>query len=484
MRLKKMLKLLPQDLVIDVHGLSRDIEITGLSSNSKVVAPGMLFIAKKGSAEDGHRYIPDAIAHGARAVVTEVKDPFCEIPQIITKDPASCEAKLADIFYQSPSRDLFLVGVTGTNGKTTTSYLIQFLFQKLLGPCGLIGTIEYQIGEQRFIASRTTPDVVTNQKLLREMVGHGCNFAVMEVTSHALEQNRVKYLDFDAAVFTNLTQDHLDYHETMEQYGMAKAKLFQSLSSSKVAVINRDSEAYDRMAMGCKACIVSYAIDADADFKASNITFSARGTQFTLSNQGKTYPIEWPLIGRFNVYNCMAALAVLQSYGIPLKEVIPHLKEFRSAPGRLERVTNKKGLNIFVDYAHTDDALSNVLKCLRELSAGRLITVFGCGGNRDKGKRPKMARVSEDYSDVTIVTSDNPRHEDPQEICNEIVQGFSKNHYYVEVDRKRAIAKAITMANPEDLILIAGKGHETYQIFAHQTVEFDDRKIASELIDG
>lgn len=487
MKLKKLLKDIP---VKDVKG-SKEVEITGVCANSKLVSPGNLFIARKGRAEDGAQFIPEAISAGAIAILTDIYDPSLKtITQIIHPDVGMIEGLLAAHYHQFASDDLFMVGITGTNGKTTTSFVVKHLLDKIHGPCGLIGTIEYIIGQHRYQATRTTPDVTSNHKMLREMLNQGCHSAVMEVTSHALDQGRVANIEFDVGVFTNLSLDHLDYHQTMENYCEAKNKLFRSMDPAKArkkrflktAVVNADSLWTEKMVEGCKARIITYGIDNPADLRAENIQLTSSGTTFRMTYKGISVDCSWPLIGRFNVYNCLAATGVGLARGVPLADVAAVMQSFTAVSGRLEPVRNELGLKIYVDFAHSDDALTNVFECLQELKTGRIITVFGCGGDRDKSKRAKMGQVCEEFSDVSIVTSDNPRSEDPQDIIREVVKGFkSPGSYVVESDRRTAIEKAIEMATPDDIVLIAGKGHETYQIFAHKTVEFDDRKVASQI---
>lgn len=472
------LKYLLKDLPVTVKG-SKEIEVTGVTANSKQVQPGHLFLAKKGMTHDGSKFIPDAIAAGAVAIVTDFYDPFLECVQIICSDVQELEAVVANRFYDYPAEKLFLVGITGTNGKTTTAYLIKHLLDQENERCGLIGTIECIIGERALPSTHTTPDLITLTKLFYDMVATGCQSAVMEVSSHALDQGRVKEVPFDISVFTNLTLDHLDYHKSMESYVAAKAKLFHSLSKEKVAVFNIDDPWHSKIIENCQAQKISYGFSEGADIRASDMALNSQGMQFVVSYQTKMVTISSALIGRFNVYNLLAAIGVGIARHLPLERVVENLKSFQRVPGRLERVPNPKNLNIFVDYAHTDDALRNVLETLQEFKTGKVITVFGCGGNRDTSKRPKMASVAEMFSDFVIVTTDNPRHEHPEEIIRQIVAGFkSKNRFMVTVDRKEAIEKAILMATPDDIVLIAGKGHETYQIFSHQTFHFDDREVA------
>ncbi len=487
MKLKKLLKGIP---VKEVKG-PKDVLITGLCSNSKVVAPGNLFVAKKGLVDNGAHYIREAVSAGATAVLTDIFDPSLRhITQVIHPQVAAIESLLAAQYYQFPSQDLFMAGITGTNGKTTTSFLVKHLMDQLNYPCGLIGTIEYIIGNHRYNATRTTPDVISNHKMLREMVLQGCKSAVMEVTSHALDQGRAQSIEFDVAIFTNLTLDHLDYHLTMDQYCEAKQKLFQGLGRNplkqvkkfpKTAIINIDNPWHEKILQNCEANVLTYRLDNAAQVRAKDIQLKPTGTYFKVCYKGQEVDCQSPLVGRFNVYNCLAALCVGLVRNVPLEKLAAILSTFPTAPGRLEAVPNDLGLKIFVDFAHSDDSLMNVLECLQEFKKGRIITIFGCGGDRDLLKRPKMAQVAEELSDFCIVTSDNPRSEDPLDICQQIIKGFKQNNWIIEIDRREAIKKAIHMATPKDIILIAGKGHETYQIFAHKTIEFDDRKIASQL---
>lgn len=488
MKLKKLLKDIP---IQQVKG-SKEVEITGICANSKLVAPGNLFIARRGRAEDGVQYIPEAVAAGAVAVLTDIYDPSLKsVVQLVHPDITEMEALLAAHYYQFASDHLFMVGITGTNGKTTTSFLVKHLMDQIHGPCGIIGTIGYIIGQQQYQASLTTPEVTANHKMLREMVLHGCRSAVMEVTSHALDQGRVRHIEYDAAIFTNLTVDHLDYHVNMDQYCVAKNKLFTSLETnsharkkifSKIAIVNADSPWHVKMLESCRAEVLTFGIDNNADLRATQIEMTGQGSHFLLSYKGKTLPCKSPMIGRYNVYNVLGAVATALAYGTSLEVIAPLINTFTSVPGRLEPVSNNLNLKIYVDFAHTDDALTNVLECLHEIKKGRIITVFGCGGDRDRSKRPRMAQACEALSDLCIVTTDNPRSEDPADIIRQILKGFQrKDSHIVEIDRHEAIARAIDIATPNDIILIAGKGHESYQVFSHKIIEFDDRKVAAQI---
>lgn len=480
MKIKKLIQGLP----IELYKGGKDVEITGLCSHSAWAAPGNLFIAKKGTQEDGSRYIEEAVQAGAVAILTDMPNPFLkDLVQLIHPDVRAIEGQVVANFYGYPAKELLTLGITGTNGKTTTSFLIKHFFDLLGLPCGLIGTIEYIVGEQRFPADRTTPDVITNQKLLREMIKQGCKACVMEVTSHGLDQNRVSGIDFQAALFTNLSQDHLDYHQTMEAYAAAKAKIFSQLGADKMALINLEDPWSSKMIENCSAKIFSYGFAADADIRAFDLELEPTSTRFWVAYRGEKIQFSWKVIGKYNVLNALAALAYFVVSGVSLSTLSPFLETFTPPPGRLEKIENKAGYHVFVDFAHKPGALENTLACLKEIKRGKLITVFGCGGDRDKGKRPLMGKISDSLSDYTIVTSDNPRSEDPQTICQEIAAGFTSTRFHIEKDRKLAISQAIQMARPqEDVIVIAGKGHEKYQIFMHQTVPFDDRKVVEELL--
>ncbi len=463
---------------------SQETKLTGISANSKTVAPGNLFLAKKGRTFDGSDFISEAVAAGAAAVVCDLYNPFLsQIVQIIHDNASSLEAKIASAYYDFPSQKLFMLGVTGTNGKTTVSYLLKHLLDNNKKSCGLLGTIEYIIGKNSYPATLTTPAACNLQRFLKEMVNAKMKVAVMEASSQAIDQGRCEEIDFDAVIFTNLSQDHLDYHGNLKEYVSTKAKLFENLSKEKTAIINLD-DAYAQFIIGkTKAKIMTFAIDQAADVKAEEINCSAAGLKFTLVYQGQRETITSQMIGRFNVYNILATISAALVAGIKLKKIIREIATFRSVRGRLERVKILKPFSVFVDYAHSADALQKVLQTLKEFKTGRLITVFGCGGNRDSGKRPTMGRIGSELSDFCFITNDNPRKEEPQKIIKEIVSGIrkDKNNYLVEEDRFEAIKKALKMAKKDDIVLIAGKGHETYQIFQDQTSSFDDRGVVEEI---
>jgi UDP-N-acetylmuramoyl-L-alanyl-D-glutamate--2,6-diaminopimelate ligase len=462
---------------------SKNPEITGLSNNSKAVAHGHLFIAKKGSSYDGSSFIEEAIGSGAAAILSDLYNPFLakEVSQLIHPDPASLEASLAKIFYDSPDEKLKLIGITGTNGKTTTAYLVHHILENTLGLSGLIGTVETRVGVRTFPSTMTTPDILTAYRLFAEMVSSGCKAASLEVSSHAIDQKRLKGVALDVACFTNLSQDHLDYHKTLEAYLETKCRLFSSEYHLQdgYAVINKDSPHFEKIKQNTKRHVITYAIDRTADLGISQLTLSREGFSCDLYYQGKRDHLSVPLCGRFNVYNTLAAIGSCLAIGLDLDKIVGVLKSFPGVPGRLERIENTHKRTIFVDYAHTEEALRTVLGALKEVTQGRLITVFGCGGNRDALKRPLMGKAVQECSDLAILTNDNPRKEDPQEIARQVLHGvLHPEKILVDLDRASAIEKAIAISDEKDTILIAGKGHERQQVFAHHTTPFDDREEA------
>lgn len=458
------LKNLIRDFDVIVKG-SRDVEITGLSADSRLVAPGNLFLAKRGATFDGTQFINQALSNGAVAVLTDIYDPFLKVAQIIHKNPTLIEAKLAAKYYGYPSQKLFVTGVTGTKGKTTTSYLIKHLFDHLGMLSGLVGTVETIIGESHFSSSLTTHDVISNQKWLKEMLVKGCEGAVLEVSSHGLEQHRVDEIEFDLALFTNLYPDHLDYHGTLQAYAEAKRKLFEK---AKQGIFNADDPWNRFMGNG-----ITFGIEK-GDIRAENIVLKSNSTEFTVDGVS----FKCPLIGQFNVYNALGGIAAAVQRGASLEKISEILARFGSVPARLERIGN-----VFVDFAHTKEALENVLRTLKEIAKGKIIVVFGSGGGRDPARRTGMAESAEKWADISIITNDNPRKEDPEAIASQIVAGFRKKPL-VELDRRRAIEKAIQLAGKDDLVLIAGKGHERVQIFANQITSFDDATVVREILKG
>ncbi|MGH2612580.1 MAG: UDP-N-acetylmuramoyl-L-alanyl-D-glutamate--2,6-diaminopimelate ligase, partial [Rhabdochlamydiaceae bacterium] len=378
----------------------KDVDITGLSANSKNVAPGYLFIVKRGKTHEGSKFIPEAIEGGASALLTDTYDPFItEVSQVIHPDPASLELILAQRFYHDPAKQMQMIGVTGTNGKTTTTFLIKYLFEKHGEICGLVGTVAWMAGKKVFSPTLTTPDFLTLTQLFYEMAEAGSSTVVMEVTSHALQQQRVQGIDFQVGVFTNLTQDHLDYHKTMETYAEAKALLFNSLAPTAWAVINIDDPVSSVMTRRCQAHLLTYGLTSFAELRASHLKMTPHAMQFNIHYKGEVQLLKTQLIGRFNVSNILAAVGVALVHGMTLSNICKAMKSFTGVPGRLERVVNRKKIQVFVDFSHTPDALEKALKTLQEFKQGRLITVFGCGGDRDVKKRPLMGLIAEKLSD-------------------------------------------------------------------------------------
>jgi UDP-N-acetylmuramoyl-L-alanyl-D-glutamate--2,6-diaminopimelate ligase len=465
-----------------------DREISSLSYDSRRVQPGALFLALKGATVDGSKFIAQAVEKGAEAIVSEQPNQKTRATNVVVENARHAMADLAATFFEHPARHLAIAGVTGTNGKTTTAFLVKHICQQALMHCGLLGTVRYEIGERILPATRTTPESLDVQELLWQMHAAGCKAVAMEVSSHALAQARVRGIEFAAAIFTNLTQDHLDYHGTMESYFASKALLFSGLLEQKKkgrAIINLDDRYGAKLIARFRndLKISTYGVGVPADFRASNVRIDFHGTSYQLDAGGRSYLVRLPLIGQFNVYNSLGALAGAHALGVDVRTGVLALADAPPVPGRLETVPGKRQFKVFVDYAHTDDALLNVIKTCRELQPARIIVVFGCGGNRDRAKRPRMGAVVDQHADFAIVTSDNPRGEEPAAIIAEITPAMRLGRHEVIVDRREAIVRAIGMAQPRDIILIAGKGHETYQEFADHTVPFDDVAVARQALE-
>lgn len=449
-----------------------------------------MFVALRGEKSDGHEFIGQAIEKGASVIVAEREEQNPRATCLVVANTRTALADFAATFYGYPGRKLKLAAVTGTNGKTTTTFLIKHICENAGLRCGLIGTVRYEIGERVLPAIRTTPESLDLQELLAQIVNAGCKAGAMEVSSHALAQDRTRGLEWNVAVFTNLTQDHLDFHGTMKNYFESKMKLFTGLGSQKkkrkpVAIVNIDDRYGEQLLdkIDKSIPVITYGMGLRAEFRASNYRAESSGTSYQLDARGRSYLVRVPLIGRFNVTNSLAALAAANALGINLRDAVFSLGKSPQVPGRLELVPAKRQFQVFVDYAHTPDALGNVLKTLRELEPQRLIAVFGCGGNRDRQKRPLMAEIVDRHADYAIITSDNPRKENPDTIVTEIEKGFRSTHYEKIVDRTQAINRAIELARPRDIVLIAGKGHENYQEFADHTVPFDDIQVARRAIE-
>ncbi len=480
--------------------------VKAVACDSRRVAAGSVFVALKGQKADGVAFAVQALARGAIAVVAErAKPPDVAAPWIVVSDARLALARLAAAFFGHPSRELAVVGITGTNGKTTTAYLVNALFEAAGTRCGLLGTIVYRAGGEERPATRTTPESVDVQQMLREMVASGCGACAMEVSSHALAQRRVDGTRFAAGVFTNLTRDHLDFHGDMETYFAAKRRLFEMLGPGGAAVVNADDPRGPSLA-GLAGRTITYAIDRAADVRPTGLAYSLRGFAFEAATPAGPIEVRSRLVGRPNVYNVLAAIGAGLACGLPADAIARGLAETGHVPGRFEVVSDERDdVTVIVDYAHTDDALKNLLETARPLATARLVTVFGAGGDRDRTKRPLMGAVAARLSDLVIITSDNPRSEDPAAIIEEIKLGVAMpaertrpaearegqakytpprpTAHLAIVDRKLAIERAVGLARPDDVIVIAGKGHEKYQQIGDREIPFDDVAVARAALD-
>jgi len=473
------------DPSIDISAIP-DLEILGIREDSRNIRVGDLFVARPGSKTDGAKFIADAVSSGAIAVVTEQPIASVTIPQIVVQDAAYAASKLANVYHGSPSRKVRVIGVTGTNGKTTTTYLVRHLLKKVRAKCGLVGTVQIDDGIRAVESEMTTPGAVQVAELLAKMRENGCRACAIETSSHALDQKRVAGVDFSAGAFTNLTRDHLDYHKTMDIYADAKAKLFELLSEGGIAVVNAEDEWAGRMTRQCKANVVTFGFSEGANYRAADVAITASGSNFVMLTPDGRSEVAIPLVGRHNIENALCASALVgELFGLSVHQISAGLKDATGAPGRLQQVRAGQPFAVLVDYAHTPDALENVLSALRPLTRGKLRIVFGCGGDRDRTKRPIMAQIAARLADAIYVTSDNPRTENPQAIIEEIVSGLpadSGKSLAVEPDRRVAIELALGDAQKSDVVLIAGKGHENYQIIGTTKHHFDDVEEASRLL--
>ncbi len=455
------------------------VDVQDIYSDSRQVRPGSLFVALPGTQKHGKQYIAEAVQRGARAVMTGAGDgvPESSVPVIQVADLSSCLKKMLVRFYGKDIERLNMIGVTGTNGKTTVTFLLESVFRQAGKRCGVVGTINYRFAEKVWPAKNTTPGLVENFHFLSDIARQGADACVMEVSSHGLDQGRVEMLDFSNAVLTNVTQDHLDYHKDMETYFQAKAKLFVQLSPEKCAVVNGDDSYGQRLLSMIKCRSRTYGLKNAADVNARDIALTLEGIRCTVQSPEGTFALRSVLIGQHNVYNILAACSVCLEQKVPVSDIQAGIEGCPVVPGRMESIRCGQDFYVFIDYAHTEDALSHVLRSVRSVASSNIILVFGCGGDRDQGKRPKMGQVASLWADKIIVTNDNPRTEDPGKIVAQIVNGFSHDRYEVIMDRTTAIEAAIHQAHKGDVVLIAGKGHETYQIFGTQTVPFDEAGI-------
>lgn len=473
---------------------TQEIEIAHIQYDSRKIRQGDLFIAIRGIESDGHKFIEQAITRGAKVVVVEddaaLPDSFflhSGVVKIVVPNCRIALSQLSSNYFDHPAAKMKMIGVTGTNGKTTTTHLIKSILEMNGEKTGLIGTIQYSIDDKILPATHTTPESLELNELLDRMARAGCSSVVMEVSSHALHQHRVNNIGFKAGVFTNLTQDHLDYHGTMNEYFRAKMILFENLSSDSWAIVNVDDEWGLKLTKLTNAKMITYGTSASAIVEGRNISSSISGLKFSIIYEGKETLIESRLIGNFNVSNILAAYSVGIALGIPQKTICTALCSIKNVPGRFERIVSRKGWTAVIDYAHTPDAIEKALHAIHNVfdknNRGRIITVFGCGGNRDRGKRPKMGYIASSLSDITIITSDNPRNENPDLIINEIYEGIkSGSKVYRELDRRKAILMALDMGQSGDVVLIAGKGHEDYQVIRDEKIFFSDRQIVEEYI--
>ncbi|MDD3393877.1 MAG: UDP-N-acetylmuramoyl-L-alanyl-D-glutamate--2,6-diaminopimelate ligase [Anaerotignum sp.] len=451
------------------------IDVKKIEFDSRKVTKGDVFVCITGFQTDGHRFAAMAAKQGAAALICE------HLPEGIEEDVTviqveNCRSALALMavhYYEEPSKKMHVIGVTGTNGKTTTTYLMKSILDHIGKKVGIVGTIENRIGDRVLHTERTTPEAKELQELLNTMVQEGVSHVVMEVSSHSLDLHRVDGIEYEIGIFTNLTQDHLDYHKTMESYKEAKSKLFER---AKKSVINLDDAAGSFMKDKAKGQVLTFAVEKDADLKAWNIQISAVGTEFSLTWEEQEYHVHLSTPGRFSVYNALGAIGACLLLDISMEDIITGLEENHGVAGRFQAVRSKKGYQAVVDYAHTPDGMDNILKTAREFVKGRIITIFGCGGDRDKTKRPIMGEIAGNGSDYCIITSDNPRTEDPLTILSEVEAGMQKTQcpYEKIADRREAILEGANMAKAGDVIIIAGKGHENYQIFKDGTIHFDD----------
>ena len=466
-------------------GLLREVkgdlppELTAISSDTRGVVPGAIFIAVKGAVRDGHEFLDQAAERGAAAAIVS-EEGSTNLPAIIVSDTRKAAAVAAAAAYGWPAKSLRFIGVTGTNGKTTTVSIIRHILDSPACPAASIGTLGVIVGGGRPLPGGdglTTPGPVELQRLLRQLADLGVKTVAMEVSSHSLDQHRVDGVTFDAAVYTNLTRDHLDYHRTMDAYFDAKAKLLSLLKKEGTAVINADAPEWSKLPRGEKT--ISYGVKSKADVTAEKVVMESGGSQWTLSANGARADVTLPITGAVNVYNALAAASAAIAFGVSVADCAKMLSSLPQVPGRLEVISTNP--MVLRDYAHTPDALERTLISARELTKGKLIAVFGAGGERDRGKRPLMGAVAETGADVAIVTSDNPRREDPDAIIDEIEAGMKGNNHERVTDRRAAIERALAIAKPNDVIVLAGKGHETYQIRGTQSFPFDEREIVKEI---
>lgn len=467
-----------------------DAQITGITYDSREVRPGWLFVAMQGGSVDGHRFIGPAVEAGAAAVIAEREVDGVDVPCVVVPDGRTAMGEISAPFFGYPSRKMKLIGVTGTSGKTTVTHLIQSIFNASGQPAGLIGTLGARIGDELIETKHTTPESVDLQRTLAYMVDRGVRVVAMEASSHGLYQGRTLGCEFDCGVFTNIARDHLDFHGTVEAYLDAKLMLFRDYPARSakpfVAVINADDPSAEKVKSATKGEVITFSIENVSDLTASSIEVTDRSVGFDMAYHGQSMRVGLEIGGFFNVYNALAAAAAALGLGMDVETVVRGLAAAHQVPGRFESVDCGQDFGVIVDYAHTPDELENVLRTAKSLTSNRLIAVFGCGGDRDRGKRPIMGGIGVELADVVVVTSDNPRTEDPEAIIAEVLTGIpeaDRSRVTVRPDRREGIREAIACARAGDVVVIAGKGHEDYQIFADRTIHFDDREVAREVLE-
>ncbi len=478
-----LLELLEGVEVKEIVG-NAQLSVTGISFDSRAVQPGNLFVCISGFESDGHEYAPMAIEKGASVIVCEKDLRELGVTCVIVENSRGALAQIAANYYGHPERSFCLIGITGTNGKTTVTYLIKSVLEAMGKKVGLIGTNQNMIGNEVIPSKRTTPDSLELMRLFSKMKESSVEYVVMEVSSHSLVLDRVAACTFDVGGFTNITQDHLDFHKTMEEYLEAKGMLFQI---SRRGVINADDKSAARLreVSTCES-LLTYGEAPESDIAISHIALKENGVFFDLAYEGIIHNVELGIPGKFSVYNAMTALGCLAAAGIPMEEAVRCLKKARGVKGRVELVETGRDFSVIIDYAHTPDGLENVIQTIRGFAKGRVITLFGCGGDRDKTKRPKMGKIASELSDFSILTSDNPRTENPNAIIEDVLVGVKEGGgaYTIVPNRFDAIEYALDFAQKDDIILLAGKGHETYQILADRTITFDEREIVRKLLDA
>ncbi len=481
MRLKKIM----EGIEYEPLGPVPDMEIARVTSDSRSVARGDMFIAFRGYSINGHKFIKEAVDRGAKVILAE--EDFAGpdgVVKILVRDTRAATPAIAGNFYGHPSKKLKMIGVTGTNGKTTITYVIESILREAGEGSGVIGTINYRLNGRVVPARNTTPGPLELQSMLCEIAGTGARYAVMEVSSHALDQGRADGILFDAGIFTNITPEHLDYHKTLSEYYTAKAKIFSYMKENGVAILNKDDKLVARLEKTLKLKILSYGLNKGSEVTARGVRLSLDDSDFTVVTPGGEFKVSTRLVGRHNVSNILAAAAAAHSLGIGEEAIKAGIEAIDFVPGRLEPVDCGQPFKVFVDFAHTEDALNNVLGLLKDTSHGDIITVFGCGGSRDRSKRPLMGEAACKLSDRVVITSDNPRFEEPDKIIEEIVLGVKGkfDNYEIEPDRRKAIEIAIASATDGSIVIIAGKGHENYQVVGNAELPFDDREVAREIL--